>query len=145
MLLPSGNPFKCHDEALYQKLIILPKHFDIFPLTGGCSKGLDAFRFCFKNYIHFHATAGHKLRELGAGTYYLLSFRCTLLECTVNVYTIYILGLALKRNTLNNPNSCCEIPGTIHSLVHLTYLQTWLITARGRRSCRLCMVNSYTH
>ena len=48
MLLPSGNPFKCHEEVLYLQPMIPPKRFDIFPLTGGCSEGLDAFRFLFK-------------------------------------------------------------------------------------------------
>ena len=28
--------------------MIPPKRFDIFPLTGGCSEGLDAFRFSLK-------------------------------------------------------------------------------------------------
>ena len=42
MLLPSGNPFKCHEEVLYLQLTIPPKRFDILPLTGGCSEGLDA-------------------------------------------------------------------------------------------------------
>ena len=51
MLLPSGNPFKCHEEVLYFQLLIPPKRFDIFfPLTGGCSEGLGAFRFFFKPY-----------------------------------------------------------------------------------------------
>ena len=49
MLLPSGNPFKCHEEVLYFQLLIPPKRFDIFPLTGGCSEGLGAFRFFFKH------------------------------------------------------------------------------------------------
>ena len=49
MLLPSGNPFKCHEEVLYLQPIIPPKRFDISPpLTEGCSEGLDAFRFFFK-------------------------------------------------------------------------------------------------
>ena len=50
MLLPWGNPFKCHEEGLYYlQPMILPKRFDIFsPLTGGCSEGLDAFIFFFK-------------------------------------------------------------------------------------------------
>ena len=44
MLLPSGNPFKCHEEVLYLRPMIPPKRFDIFfPLTGGCSEGLGAF------------------------------------------------------------------------------------------------------
>ena len=38
MLLPSGNPFKCHEETLYQKLVILPKRFDIFPPDWGMLK-----------------------------------------------------------------------------------------------------------
>ena len=31
--------------------MILPKRFDIFPLTGGCSEGLDAFRVFFKQHF----------------------------------------------------------------------------------------------
>ena len=50
MLLPTGNPFKCHEEVLYFQLLIPPKRFDIFfPLTGGCSEGLGAFIFFFKH------------------------------------------------------------------------------------------------
>ena len=45
--LPLGNPFKCHEEVLYLQSVIPPKRFDIFPLTRGCSEGLDAFRFFF--------------------------------------------------------------------------------------------------
>ena len=30
MLLQSGDPLKCHEAALYQKLIVPPKRFDIF-------------------------------------------------------------------------------------------------------------------
>ena len=29
-ILPSGNPFKCHEEVLYSQLLIPPKRFDIF-------------------------------------------------------------------------------------------------------------------
>ena len=32
MLLPSGNPFKCHEEVLYFQLLIPPKRFDIYSL-----------------------------------------------------------------------------------------------------------------
>ena len=28
--IPSGNPFKCHEEVLYFQLLIPPKRFDIF-------------------------------------------------------------------------------------------------------------------
>ena len=46
MLLPSGNPFECHEEVLFLQPMIPPKCFDMFsPLTEGCSEGLDAFRF----------------------------------------------------------------------------------------------------
>ena len=32
----------------YLQPMIPPKRFDISPLTGGCSEGLDVFRFFFK-------------------------------------------------------------------------------------------------
>ena len=54
MLLPSGNPFKCHEEVLYFQLLIPPKKK--FPLTGGCSEGLGAFRFFFKQIYLDSAT-----------------------------------------------------------------------------------------
>ena len=40
MLLPSGNPFKCHEEVLYfQLLLVPPKRFDIFsPRLGDAQK-----------------------------------------------------------------------------------------------------------
>ena len=64
MLLPSGNnPFKCHEEVLYFFLqpVIRPKRFDIFPLTGGCSEGLDAFRFFLLNNSIDHVLMIHIL------------------------------------------------------------------------------------
>ena len=48
MLLPLGNPFKCHEEVLYLQPMISPKRLTFFPLTGECSEGLGAFRFFFK-------------------------------------------------------------------------------------------------
>ena len=51
MLLPSGNPFKCHDEVLYLQPMIPPKRLTFYPLTGGCSEGLDAFRVSVKYTI----------------------------------------------------------------------------------------------
>ena len=57
MLLPLGNPFKCHEEVLYFQPMVPPKRFDIFsPLTGGCSDGLDAFRFFFKQLVWFDSS-----------------------------------------------------------------------------------------
>ena len=35
MLLPSGNPFKCHKEVLYLQPMLPPKRFDIFPPDWG--------------------------------------------------------------------------------------------------------------
>ena len=67
MLLPSGNPFKCHEEVLSLQPMIPPKRFDIFPLTGGCSEGLDAFRVFFKKqtqtpkWVHFSFSAYYAL------------------------------------------------------------------------------------
>ena len=43
------NPFKCHEEVLFLQPTIPPKRFDIFSLTEGCSEGLDAFTFFFKD------------------------------------------------------------------------------------------------
>ena len=48
LLIPSGNPIKCH-EVLSLQPLIPPKRFDISLLTGGCPEGLDAFEFFFKN------------------------------------------------------------------------------------------------
>ena len=39
MLLPKGNPFKCHEEVLYLPPMIPPKRFDIFsPWLGDAQK-----------------------------------------------------------------------------------------------------------
>ena len=39
MLLPSGNPFKCHEEVSYLQPMIPPKRFDIFsPRQGDAQK-----------------------------------------------------------------------------------------------------------
>ena len=36
MLLPSGNPFKCHEEVLYLQQPMIPsERFDIFPSDWG--------------------------------------------------------------------------------------------------------------
>ena len=48
-LLVIFNAIKCHEEVLSLQPTIPPKRFDISPpLTGGCSEGLDAFRFFCK-------------------------------------------------------------------------------------------------
>ena len=35
MLLPSGNPFECHEEVLYLRPLIPPQRFDISPPCAG--------------------------------------------------------------------------------------------------------------
>ena len=40
-LLQWGNPSKCHEEVLSLQPMAPPKRFDSFPLTGGCSEGLE--------------------------------------------------------------------------------------------------------
>ena len=45
------NPFKCHEGVLFLQPMIPPTRFDFFPLTGGCSEGLGAFRFFFKQLV----------------------------------------------------------------------------------------------
>ena len=52
MLLPSGNPFKCHEEVWSLQCMIPPtKRLDIFPTDWGMlRRGQDAFRFFFKKY-----------------------------------------------------------------------------------------------
>ena len=51
MLLPSGNPFKCHEEVSY----LPPMRLNVLtfpPLTGGCSEGLNAFKIVFKAALY---------------------------------------------------------------------------------------------
>ena len=45
-----GTCLNAMEEVLSLHPMIPPKRFNIFPpLTGGCSEGLDAFRFFFTN------------------------------------------------------------------------------------------------
>ena len=64
MLLPSGNPIRCHEEVLFLQPMIPLKRFDISPpawgmlrrsrcvqiyllTSGGYSEDLDGFRFFY--------------------------------------------------------------------------------------------------
>ena len=40
-----GEPVGYHEEVVSLQPMFPPKALDIFPPEGGCSKGLDAFRF----------------------------------------------------------------------------------------------------
>ena len=55
MLLPSGNPFECHEEVLSLQPMIPPKRFDIFPPDWEMLRRsiIDAFRFFFKKCYNF--------------------------------------------------------------------------------------------
>ena len=48
MLLPSGNPLKCHVEALSLQLMIPPKRFGIFPLDWGMLRMSTCIHFLYK-------------------------------------------------------------------------------------------------
>ena len=41
------------EEVFHLQPMIPPKRFDIFPLTGGCSEGPDAFSFFFFNMVFY--------------------------------------------------------------------------------------------
>ena len=45
MLLPSGNPFKCHEEILYLQPTIPPKRFDIFSPDWGMLRRSSSHSF----------------------------------------------------------------------------------------------------
>ena len=49
MLLPSGNPFKCHEEVLYLQPMIPPKHFDISPPDWGMLRRSRSVKISIKN------------------------------------------------------------------------------------------------
>ena len=78
MLLPSGSPFECHEEVLYLQPMILPKHFDFFPLTGGCSEGLGTFSYFFLKIVPMYSMVA-PARTL---YFYLL---CTITRASVSV------------------------------------------------------------
>ena len=44
--------------------MIPPKRFDIFPLTGECSEGLDVFRFFFKNLVFLARSSIGEIAEV---------------------------------------------------------------------------------
>ena len=57
MLLPSGNPFKCHEEVLYLQAMILPtgKRFDISPPDWGMlrrSRRVQIFLETVRKKVH---------------------------------------------------------------------------------------------
>ena len=56
-LPPPGNPITFHGEVEYLQPMIPPKRLTFSRLTWGCSEGLDAFRFFFKQQqLHLFTT-----------------------------------------------------------------------------------------
>ena len=51
MLLPLGNPIKCHEDVLSLQPMIPPKRLTYFSPCVGCSEGLDALGFFFKKHM----------------------------------------------------------------------------------------------
>ena len=52
-----GEPVRYHEEALSLQPMFPPKPLDIFSPEGGCSEGLDAFRF----FLNMYPARGHKV------------------------------------------------------------------------------------
>ena len=65
MLLPSGNPFKCHEEVLSLQPMIPPKHFNIFPSDWGMLRRSSCVQFFFK---HSHQS-GFYLSDVVTGLF----------------------------------------------------------------------------
>ena len=56
MLLPSGNPFKYHEEVLYLQPMIPPKRFDIFPPDWGVLRRSRCVQIFLKKKIRYLVT-----------------------------------------------------------------------------------------
>ena len=70
--------------------MIPPKRFDIFPPTGGCSEGLDAFRFFFTQCpfsLIFLRTFSTVAASLSFVLYYLVGMAINV----VSVQYIYVI------------------------------------------------------
>ena len=77
MLLPSGNPLKCHEEVFFLQPIVPPKRV-------GCSEDLDAFRFFFKRHEEVLAWEPTFLPKRFGGV--IRRFRCVLNNPSIIVY-----------------------------------------------------------
>ena len=59
MLLPSENPFKCHEEVLHLQPMIPPKRFDIFPPDWGMLRRSRCVQiFLYKDIVYSTAVQG---------------------------------------------------------------------------------------
>ena len=58
MLLPSGNPFKCHEEVLSFQPMILPKRFDISPPDWGMLRRSRCVQIFLQTVDNFSPESG---------------------------------------------------------------------------------------
>ena len=64
MLLPSGNPFKCHQEVLYLQPMIPPKRFDILTADWGMLRRSRCVQIFFKHEDFYRLRAQTELNPL---------------------------------------------------------------------------------
>ena len=63
MLLPSGNPFKCHEEVLSLQPMIPPKRFDIFPPDWGMLRRSRCFQIFLEIQCKADSYARSKMKK----------------------------------------------------------------------------------
>ena len=147
MLLPSGNPFKCHEEVLYFQLLIPPKRFDIFsPRLGDAQKVQVHSDFS----INLHIVA--YLFSITCVFFLFILFSRTL--CTVPVSLISILPPC--RPQYGNHSTNLPFGNDEHTLyktiISEQCLQYTKKSSRKRlqplgkkknRRCRVCICSSF--
>ena len=92
ILLPSGNPNKCHEEvSSLQPMFPTTKHFDFFSLSGGSSEGLD---FSLNTT---HTGDNCQLTELIVLTFFIYFFsKRTVADDMIH----YMDGIIVSRNAI---------------------------------------------
>ena len=64
MLLPSGNPFKYHEEVSYLQTMIPPERFDIFPPDWGMLIGSRCVQIFLQMHRKSYPTYMHRQRSI---------------------------------------------------------------------------------
>ena len=68
MLLPSGNPFKCHEEVMSLQSMIPPKSFEIFPPDWGMLRMSRCVQiFLQTQFVHNFSTTEMRGSTIGEG------------------------------------------------------------------------------
>ena len=80
--------------------MIPPKRFEIFSLAGGCSEGLDAFRFFFTQGLFFHSFFLRAFSTVAASLAFVLyclvawhgdqCSKCTVQVSWANIFAAYV-------------------------------------------------------